>query len=526
MKGPSVSTSEPQPSLSARAVQDTTRQFAAQMVVGICAAFCSAWINRLLPTKELAVWPVALQVGSIVAALSSWGIGDAFVRLIPGLLTRGEREETCGLLRGGLLVNGVGCVLVSLVVYWQAERVGDWFLHDRAVAPMIRLMAGAALFMALQERLSWAVTAVQEFRAQARMTLVIGVLRTPTFLAAYLLAGLGGFLVGMNLIALLGTLWAARIVWPHLRAAGATWSPARILRVSWPYYGVSLLSLLEGRINYLLIGAMTNPDVLAAYFVADSVVAYLRYLGQFATNATAPKLSERALGNPEEASRVLRKCTRYVFLGALPVYVTGAALSPLLIQAYGGAKYAHASLIATILCLSLLLETTTMLHEAAVRAFAKPWHAFASSGFSSVFNLGPLVTLVPAYGSVGAALAAVVKYAVMSVVSAWILSRNLRIRYDWGAARRAFLACIPLVLVGFAIYRLWGVRTRVLVPAGLGCMVAYALGLTHQLTSEDVNLLQDSLPGRLAKRRWVGRLMAILRRLWVRPEPAPKVEVT
>ncbi|MEN6544624.1 MAG: hypothetical protein ABFE07_01125, partial [Armatimonadia bacterium] len=108
--------------VSERAVKDTAKQFGSQLAVGLFAVFFAAWLNRLLPARELAVWPLCLSLGAAVAAVASFGLGDTFIRLVPAMVARGEQDEAARLLKTGLLVNISACLGLSVVVYLLSEQ--------------------------------------------------------------------------------------------------------------------------------------------------------------------------------------------------------------------------------------------------------------------------------------------------------------------------------------------------------------------------------------------------------------------
>ena len=120
-----------------------------------------------------------------------------------------------------------------------------------------------------------------------------------------------------------------------------------------------------------------------------------------------------------------------------------------------------------VICSWLIMETLTNLNSSSLRAFAVPWHTFASSVVNAFANIVPLVLLVPLYGAIGAALALVVQFAIMFVVSGWILRRSIALKYDWLALQKMLSASVLATLAGLGCLAWLGIRARVLVPAGL-----------------------------------------------------------
>lgn len=498
---PPVVPEQPQmPSTSERAVKDTARQLAAQLVVGATAVVFAAWLNRLLPARELAVWPICMSLGTIVSGLGSFGLGDTFVRVVPAHLAHGRRDEAGRLLRTGLLMNFVGCALLGVGVYVAASVAARYLLHDPAQTQLVRTMSLAAFFIAFGERTQWALQAVQEFGHRAWINGITGVLRTPLALGLYLLVGGPyGVVLALTIVPALGCLLSLMWLRKHLSHGSGFQAPQAVLRLSLPFYGVALLGMLNGRVNQIIIALLVTPEVLATYFVASSISGYLIALNRFALEATTPKLAERgALAtHADEPVAVFRKCTRYLFLGLTPLHVlTAAAATPLMLL-YGGEQYAHGGPILAILCIGALVWTLALLQRAHMIAFSRPLHVFAYGVVDSIANIGLLVWLVPLLGALGAALNDLALALVALALSAVMLRRTMRGPYDLPALGLALVASAAGAAVMWALRPVWQATPAMVLPVLLLAGAAYGLTLARRLKQSDVDLVVRCLPLRL-----------------------------
>lgn len=514
----------PEVTTSHRAVSDTTKQFGAQLVVGLSAVLFAAWLNRMLPAKDLALWPICTSLGGVVAAFGSFGMGDTFVRRVPAMLARGERAEAGAILRTGLAINFVACAAISVALYLLAEEASRYLLHDVTMTPSVRSMALAAFLMSLSERLSWALAAVQDFGKRAVINLVTGVLRTP--LAAVLCVVLGGgrgVVVALTFISLLSCLLSAFWILPHLAASRRFAAPGGLLRFSLPFYGVALNSLASGRVNQLVIALFVKPEVLAAYFVASSVAGYLDTLDRFAVESVTPKLAEKSARQScaTEATRVFRKCTRYVFLYLLPLHVAVAVAATPLVRLYGGGKYADAGLVLSTLSIGLLGKMLYQLHRAHIQVLAKPMHLFSLSLLQSLQNIGALVLLVPPLGALGAALSDGLVDASQGVISAFLLRRTMSLAYDLAALRLAATGAAAAASVLWLCHPLSAGHASLVLLALAAAGVVYMGSLTRRLSQEDADILLRVLPLRLRETGPGARLARGARWLLVKTEAVP-----
>lgn len=506
--------------VSERAVKDTARQFGSQLAVGLFAVFFAAWLNRLLPARELALWPLCISLGAAVAAIASFGLGDTFIRLVPALIARGERDEAARLLKTGLLVNLGACLALSVVLYLLSDQTARYLLHDVEMTPLVRGMAPAAFFIAASERLNWAFQSVQEFSKRALINAVTGIIRMPLALGlSILLDGPRGVVLALTFTPLLSCALSLYWLWPHMRRSGGFSPLGGLIRFSAPFYGVSLISLICGRMNQLIIAIFVGPEVLATYFVAGSISGYIASLDRFAIDATTPKLSEKgALATGiHETEAVFRKCTRYVFLGLIPLHLLIAVAATPLLQLYGGSQYADAGPVLAVLCLGLLFTLLYDLQRAHVQVFAKPTHSLWLSVAHSLANIGLLVVLVPLFGALGAALVDALVALLLMVITDLMLRRTMRVNYDLQALWVALSASLLAAAVLWLLHPLWQERASPVLLALVAAGVVYGLALARRLHSDDVSLFVRCLPSKFTGGEAGQSMARSLSWLWTKP---------
>jgi O-antigen/teichoic acid export membrane protein len=504
------------PSMSERTVRDTGKLFGAQLLVGVCAVFFSAWLNRLLSPAELALWPMCVGLGGLIAALSSAGMGDTFVRLVPGLIAQGKDDEARRILRTGVLVNVLLAVVVAGLLYAFADPVARLLLHDEASVPLVRPMLLAAVFIALRDRLAWALRATQRFGKQALISVVVDVARTPLAVALFFAFGsdVRGVICALTIIPIVAC--ALTLYWTRDYLGGrGLHPPLKLLRFSLPFYCSSILAFTSDRMSYLLIGLLATPEALAVYFVADSIVAYAQALSAFASGALAPKLSEKtARESRESASRVFTRCTRYAFLGLLPLHVLIAVLARPMMRLYGGSQYEHQGYVLSLLCGALLLEAIYGLQYTYVQILSNPWKLVLLNSAQGAAAISALLLLVPTYAATGAALARVCVAGLLIALSARAIGPAVPLRYDLRALGLALAASLTAgAVAALALLPGWH-HAVTIVAGGLAGAVAYGSCMVRRLDKGDVDLLTQIAPrwalGAPLRARLHGRLCALL----------------
>ncbi|MGD9494950.1 MAG: lipopolysaccharide biosynthesis protein [Armatimonadota bacterium] len=481
-------------SASTRAVRDTAQLLAARLASAAVSVFFSAWLIRLLPTEELAIWPIALALGGAIEALSSLGMGDTLLRRVPRELAAGDRAGVAALLKTAVGLNLIGCVIFTLLLYTQASWTAETLLRHVDKASLVRTAAFAAFFIALEARLSWTLKATQQFSRIAMLDLIMIVSRTPLAALLYLHMGLSGLLAAFAIVPAFGCIMTLIWTWPYMWASRRFESPLELTRFSLPFYGVSLTGFLRGRASYLVVGWLTTAEVLAMYFVASKVSDYIREFNRYAISAVTPKLSERGATDPEAQSRVFGACTRYVFLGLLPLHLGPAVLARPLVRLYAGSEYTAAATILAALCIYAYLEVLYDLHRAHIQVFAPPAHLFTLQLFSTAVDLGLMIALIRPFGALGAALAKVATYAVLTAAGAWALRRTIQLRYDTQALKWALIAGAGMSAAALGASQVvGGAAAGLAVGAAVGAVVYFIL-LSGRLRARDLDIVAGAMP--------------------------------
>jgi O-antigen/teichoic acid export membrane protein len=189
-------------------------------------------------------------------------------------------------------------------------------------------------------------------------------------------------------------------------------------------------------------------------------------------------------------------------------------MGPGLLRLYAGPDYASAWPILSVLCAFVLLHSLVGLQRAHLRAFANPAHTLVQEAAGAVANPLMIILLVPSLAGQGLAVARTVAAAALTLVGHGMLSLTMRVRYDGGALRTAFLAS---ALMAAAILGMSAIckHPAMVLPASVAGVLAYVIGLRRRLTSDDIGLVLQLLPSGLARgrrsaasARWLTRFLS------------------
>ncbi len=489
-----------------RTVRDAAKLYGAQVTAGGFAVVFSAWLARNLPSAELSLWPVCISLAAIVQAFGGLGISDLFVRLVPALLQDKKRREAGALLRTGLALNVVAVVLLTALLVIAAKQVTTLLLHDEVEALLVRMLGAAVLFRATYKHLERALYAVQEFGKAAAIRLVSQVCRPSLAVVLYLMMGIKGAILVLSVVPFLATVASLICLWPYLAVWGAPHRPGYVIRQALPFYGASLANLGTRRLDYVIVGALTMPEQLAAYYVARKLVSYLGMLNTSVLDSVTPKLAEYRQRTRSEVQDGFVRCWRYLFLGLLPLHVGLAVTAGPIVELYAGGRYPGAGPIMSLLVMAFFVATIAGLYRAHVIVYAKRWYLTAldtTAGLIAVFLSAVFVIWL---GGIGVPLAQTAAFLVQGALASMLLRKTLTLRYDSQAVGLSVMGSGVVAAVGLAcvtvIHSPWSLAAAI--PLGIG---VYFAALVGRLTKEDTNLLLRLMPF-----AFVSRIAALLRR--------------
>jgi O-antigen/teichoic acid export membrane protein len=167
-----------------------------------------------------------------------------------------------------------------------------------------------------------------------------------------------------------------------------------------------MLSLVNLRLDVVILGALVGPATLGVYAVASKYAELLRLPGLAITYVLYPRLTSR---DPKDAARYVATLFPRALLLTMLAAVPLAAAVPLLPYVYGHA-FLTAMIPAYILIFGLIGEGVAGLVSAYLYAVGRPGANSLALTVSVLVTIVGDVTLIPHYHAVGAAIASAAAY--------------------------------------------------------------------------------------------------------------------
>jgi O-antigen/teichoic acid export membrane protein len=387
------------------------------------------WIARYLGPEQFGLMSYAMAIVALVSSVGSLGLNGIVVReLVKEPDTADVTLGTAFLLQiiGGFLAFALAVIAINIARP-----------DDELAKLMVALLGFAILFKATEVVKYWFESQVKSkytIWVENGVFLVLAVVRVGLVLVqASLLAFVWAALAEAALVAvLLLLLYAKKVGKLPLRSASLLRAKS-LLMESWPLILVSFASLINMRMDQVMLGAMTNDSVVGNYSAAVRISeVWLVIPGILGASIFPAIIAAKEKSEAIYRKRILQISSYMAMVVLLVALVISTGASQITHLLYGK-QYSPAGEYLAILIWSgvpyLIFFAFNQMYyiEKLVRI------SFYVAVFAVISNISLNLALIPVYGGTGAAVATLITAFGSSALSLTIL--NIKTGIFWGVSR-------------------------------------------------------------------------------------------
>ena len=408
-----------------------------------------ALIARVLPQDQFGIYVLVTGLVLLLAQIADFGTGPIFGQhaaaaaadgTTGGPRLSGRYWGSFLLLRAALAAMATGiCMALSLT--FDAGAAGPMLLVSLSVA-----FVAARFLDPLYQ------VAHRPFRSTATQLVGAGSVLAATGLVAVLHPTLTWFLlafVAANVLYVGASFIAARDLIAAPIAIDLTIVRGTLVLAA-PIGFAGLMTAVNGRANLLFLDHFQGPDALAIYGAATRVLDLAVNLAVVILWPLIPIFSRSAGAGIANLAAEVRKAVRLLLHLILPLLVASPYLTPIIVRALYGANYAAAAPILDVLAWVGFGVAFALLASYALLSLRITRYAVRITATAVVANLALNAMLVPRYGPMGAAIAAVCTEGVLVSQVMLALLRHVPRSIDG----RAILAMLAVAGAGALLLRL------------------------------------------------------------------------
>jgi O-antigen/teichoic acid export membrane protein len=410
-------------------------------------------LTRLLGAEQYGLFNLTLTAITLTVGLSMLGLDTALVRYVAQLAGRKDEKGLRGALQFGLGTVALVSVLLSIGLYALAKPIAIQIFHEAQLAPLIRLASVIVPILAISDTL---VSVTQGFKKMEYGTVAQDVVRPLLrliLIGALLVIGMtaAGAVIIFGIAVAITTGMLVYFLNKEFSLRGF-FQPARydikeLLSFSVPVYLSGLLSTFRANFQTMLLGSLNNVTSVGIFAVAGQVGMIGGLFQGAVTTSAKPVLAELYDRNErEQMGRLYQTATKWMFSLNLPIFLV-MVLFPDSIMSIFGKSFVSGAMALTVLAWGKLIDMSTGMCGAVLDMSGYAKLKLANSIVQLVLSLSLNFLLIPRWGIMGAATAALVNIATINtlrLVEVYILLRLLP--YNW-----SFLKPIAAGLVALGV---------------------------------------------------------------------------
>lgn len=406
-------------------------------------------VARSVGPHDYGVYAVVMSLVAIVTGLLSLGQNSILHKLLPEYSVK-DKQKGGAILANTILLTLALLIILSSVLMALSGWLAKSVYRDAELTTIFRWAVLATMTMVLFNLASSVIAGLQDFR-----TYNLGLfVRSFALIAMVWLGirwfGLPGAIAGQMLAGLVGLALIAGRGWPlaHERFPGSVQpSLSRpLLRVMADLTLPTLVMTILNLPGYWWVSTMLarhSGFAEAGHFSVAYTIAQLIFLLPIAlyTPAMTFMSEAHAVNNSEIFSRLVGANLRWLWSLTLPLALSGALLSPVIIDLFFGAVYVAAVPAAFVMSLAALLMVNTGLLNTAIIAAGRAWQG---CGLALLWVASFLVAgfiCIPRWGAMGGAIGFTVSQ-VLYFILAYLYSRWELGVADNKLGRLTILTCI------------------------------------------------------------------------------------
>jgi O-antigen/teichoic acid export membrane protein len=378
-------------------------------------------LARLLPAEQMGAWALWLTFVSIADMTRQGLLQNGLVRF-----SAKEPAAWAGWLTAAFALNSLASIGLGLLL-----SAGAWLSGSFMHLPELQALAVLAMPFTLLQGLGRFAEAVQVTKRDFRGVLFANSLNGATQFA------LTGYcflqkappslmqLLGFQTLGLtLGVVLVAVFFRSHFAFGKFEGEKMRELYRFGRYVaGTNFFSMLFQRLDTLLIGVFLTPASVALYNVATRLNGLLDLPLNSLSLAQFPVMAKSiADGKPTPA--VFNATVRKLLFVQGPLSILLIIFAPQAVRILGGGNYAGAAVLLQVLALSGLVKPWGRSFGMTLDATGKSDMNFKMLLFSMAVNLVLMLSLLPAFGVTGAAVAACLGILLTVGAGQWLLKRR------------------------------------------------------------------------------------------------------
>lgn len=258
-----------------------------------------------------------------------------------------------------------------------------------------------------------------------------------------------------------------------------------IFKIAIPFALAAIFSRVYGYIDSILLSKLAGDEVVGWYSIPYKVAYAFQFIPLALVAALYPRFSEYFVHNKEKLHYTFHQGVKYLLLISLPIVVGIGLLAEDIVVSVFTAEYLNSILPLQILMVGVVFGFINMHFGALLNACNRQVTQTMFVGIVMVVNIILNIILIPEFGAVGAAIAAVSGNMVLSVLNIFIIPKITAVNLTFLVKASAQIS-VAVGVMGAAVWYT-DIYTNFVIAIIVGAVVyPTALFITRAITKEQL----------------------------------------
>ena len=378
-------------------------------------AYGLAWVTLMRIPAMLGISSLVVRDLAVYQSKKSWGLAH-------GLLLWSNRVVLVASVTLALLA----AYLVKYLLPDSSEQTLSVFWIAMCALPLVAL---SSIKQSVMQALNHIV------KAQLPELLVRPLLLVGLLCGAYVLLkgqltaswAMAIYVIATGIAFIMVSFFVNQSLPPKFKNIQPEYNRQEWIQTALPMLFIGGMYIINNQADMIMLGAITEPATVGIYAVANRAASLISFvLVAFNTSVAPTFASLYSRGNLDSLQQVMTKSSRLILLAALPI-ATGLIIFGHWFLLLFGSEFIAAKTTLTILCLGQLFNAFTGSVAILLNMTGHQNDTAIGVGISAVLNIILNATLIPQWGSAGAAIATTSSGIIWNILLVFFVYKRLKI---------------------------------------------------------------------------------------------------
>jgi O-antigen/teichoic acid export membrane protein len=379
-------------------------------------------LAHLLTTEQMGLYNLAVSGATVAAAIAVFGLDTTIMRQIAIMRSRQDTNGLWGTIQVGLGASIFFSFFVATGLYALAYPIAENIFHEPRLVPLLQIASFTVPLLVMSDVLAGAT---RGFRNMSDTVIAQNIVQPLVRVGLIVLLALGKLEVWQTIVIFgFADLCASLVLLFQLNrkfnlrrsVSGARRDIRQVLGFSLPLWLSDLMTTFRGNLQTLLIGSLGTIEGVGIFSIANQVTLLGTIFHGSLNQSARPLIAElNDQGKRKQLEHVYQTTTRWVITINLPIILI-ALLFPEQIMSIFGKAYVAGATTLSILALVNLVHVATGMCGAILEMTGHTGLKLLNTTIRVSLAILMNFLLIPRYGIVGAALAALIHEVVANVL--------------------------------------------------------------------------------------------------------------